>query len=557
MTVFVQPTASLAETLGLPVVPLPLRETTAAALQTQRVEPGAMAFDIDEWLAAAPRDESTTTVLSRWVGGLGYAAAIEHLDHGRPDLAAEVLRCAIRRLPDDPSLRANLGIALWDHGLRYDGLAQLVLATRQYDDANQLSVYLWVLTARTLSEAGRHADALELLDQIAALDPKLPMFWDLRDSIAARIGPPEPQPKVRPAPAAPAPAAIPSVAPAQPAERSGGRRRGGLLVGLVVAVLAGLGGGYLLFGSGDDPALPTAGESEPSTTTAPSVTTTTPPTTTQATTTSTTTTTTLSTVAVPAVSGGERSASVADLESAGFVVAVVEQESYTDAVGSVLASDPVGGTALEPGSTVTLTVATRPVECNDRPDALDPAPFTDTGSLNDEARRALDWAVAIGLVGAGDTFNPSAATDRGTAVALLWRYICRPDPGPAPTTFDDFDAGAFYADAVAWSVNNGVLGGTSASTLGATTPISRAAFVTVVWRAIGSPESDTSLGFADVPDDAFFRPAVQWAVGAGLIGGTSPTTFSPGDDVSRTIAIVILDRVERLVDPLVAGPTES
>ena len=104
-------------------------------------------------------------------------------------------------------------------------------------------------------------------------------------------------------------------------------------------------------------------------------------------------------------------------------------------------------------------------------------------------------------------------------------------------------------------MNNDILGGTSATTLEPASPISRAAFITIVWRAIGEPASTTEIDFDDVPADAFFLPALRWSVGEGVIGGTSSTTFSPADPVSRAVAVVILDRVERLVEPLVAAPS--
>lgn len=186
MTVWVSPSESLATRLNISSVPLPVSEGTAATLQGGRIEPAAIALDIDSWLAAGERAPSATKVLGRYVATLAYVGAVELLDRGRAELAVRLLEVGIRHAPDDPSLRANLGVALWESGRRYDATVQLVIATHQFARVGQVAPALWLLTARVLSEAGRHQDALELLETLAATNPRQPLFWDLIDSIEAR-----------------------------------------------------------------------------------------------------------------------------------------------------------------------------------------------------------------------------------------------------------------------------------------------------------------------------------------------------------------------------------
>lgn len=186
--VWIEPSTSLAERLSLPVVPLPVRATTAASLTTERLEPAAIALDVDLWLTAGNGSAAERSVMSRWVTSLCYVAATELLDAGRPATAAKVASVGVRHAPDDPSLRVLLGMARWDTGHRSDGLAQLVLAVEQYAQADQVAPMLSVLTARALSEAGRHDAARSVLEPLVRSEPRTPLFWDLVDTLDRRAG---------------------------------------------------------------------------------------------------------------------------------------------------------------------------------------------------------------------------------------------------------------------------------------------------------------------------------------------------------------------------------
>ncbi len=108
-----------------------------------------------------------------------------------------------------------------------------------------------------------------------------------------------------------------------------------------------------------------------------------------------------------------------------------------------------------------------------------------------------------------------------------------PDYKP-PVTFKDVPAGAFYADAVAWAVANGVTAGTSPTTFSPDAGCTRGQVVTFLWRAAGSPEpAGTKNPFKDVKGDDYFYKAVIWAVEKNVTSGTSATTFSPNDVCTR------------------------
>ena len=71
--------------------------------------------------------------------------------------------------------------------------------------------------------------------------------------------------------------------------------------------------------------------------------------------------------------------------------------------------------------------------------------------------------------------------------------------------------------------------------------MTRAQAVTFQWRAAGAPAAAGS-SFADVPADAYFANAVAWAVANGITNGTSSTTFSPDAVVTRAQAVAFLYR---------------
>ena len=79
------------------------------------------------------------------------------------------------------------------------------------------------------------------------------------------------------------------------------------------------------------------------------------------------------------------------------------------------------------------------------------------------------------------------------------------------TGFSDVDAGSWYADAVAYVRDNGLMSGTSDTTFEPDSTMTRAMLVTTLYRAAGSPPlGSENLGypFADVPGDTWYADGV-------------------------------------------------
>ena len=112
----------------------------------------------------------------------------------------------------------------------------------------------------------------------------------------------------------------------------------------------------------------------------------------------------------------------------------------------------------------------------------------------------------------------------------------------AEQSFRDVPAGSYYADAVAWAVEKGITEGTSATTFSPNAPCTRAQIVTFLWRAAGSPAPKGTKSFADVPAGSYYADAVAWAVENGITEGTSETAFSPNAACTRAQCVAFLFR---------------
>ena len=103
----------------------------------------------------------------------------------------------------------------------------------------------------------------------------------------------------------------------------------------------------------------------------------------------------------------------------------------------------------------------------------------------------------------------------------------RPSIDPE-TGFTDVKATDYFADAVAWAVEEGVTQGTGNGAFSPKSTVTRAEAVTFLWRAAGSPAPKTSASsFTDVTDkNAYYYKAVLWAVEQGITNGTGGGRFN-------------------------------
>lgn len=107
--------------------------------------------------------------------------------------------------------------------------------------------------------------------------------------------------------------------------------------------------------------------------------------------------------------------------------------------------------------------------------------------------------------------------------------------------FDDVDASAWYADGVYYVAGQGIMTGSGNGAFSPDTVMSRAMLVQVLYNLEGQPETDASA-FTDVAADAWYADAVAWAADAGIVTGVSDTTFAPDVTMTREQIATILYR---------------
>jgi uncharacterized repeat protein (TIGR02543 family) len=121
--------------------------------------------------------------------------------------------------------------------------------------------------------------------------------------------------------------------------------------------------------------------------------------------------------------------------------------------------------------------------------------------------------------------------------------------------FSDIPDGAYYRDAVGWAVGKGVTNGSGTNTFDPDGICTRAQAVTFLWRAAGSPApQETVMPFADVPAGSYYYEAVLWAAEQGVTKGTGATAFSPDLKCSRAHIVTFLWRADGSKTAAAANP---
>ena len=153
--------------------------------------------------------------------------------------------------------------------------------------------------------------------------------------------------------------------------------------------------------------------------------------------------------------------------------------------------------------------------------------FADT--RNHWAKDAIDFVSARGLVNgmSATIYAPNASTTR----AQLWTILARQNNA-------DLTGGAtWFENAQNWAKAKGISDGANPNGT-----INRAQMVTMLWRAMGQSAAGSAANFTDVPADSYYAQAVAWAVENGITTGTGNGKFSPDNTCTRAQIAVFLYR---------------
>ena len=91
----------------------------------------------------------------------------------------------------------------------------------------------------------------------------------------------------------------------------------------------------------------------------------------------------------------------------------------------------------------------------------------------------------------------------------------------------DFDKGE-CEKAQNWAKNEGISDGADPNGT-----INRAQMVTMLWRAMGQPAAASGASFADVPADSYYAQAVAWVIENGITAGVGNGKFDPDAACTR------------------------
>ena len=154
------------------------------------------------------------------------------------------------------------------------------------------------------------------------------------------------------------------------------------------------------------------------------------------------------------------------------------------------------------------------------------------------------------LAAGGDTYYAFSAAESGydTGISLdqvVMDYITEELDGTVTAaaygqtanrihtiSYNDVTAGDWFTPDVIYVTLTGLMNGTGDG-FSPNNNINRAQLVTVLYRMAGEPEVTGENPFTDVPDGQWYTDAVLWAAENGITDGTSETTFSPNNPLTR------------------------
>ena len=146
------------------------------------------------------------------------------------------------------------------------------------------------------------------------------------------------------------------------------------------------------------------------------------------------------------------------------------------------------------------------------------------------AEDAIDFVSARGLVNGmtATIYAPNNSTTR----AQLWTILARQNDA-------NLNGGAtWFEKAQNWAKTKGVSDGANPNAA-----INRAQMVTMLWRTMGQPAAGGAANFNDVPANSYYAQAVAWAVENGITTGVGGGRFDPAATCTRAQIAAFLTRL--------------
>lgn len=226
--------------------------------------------------------------------------------------------------------------------------------------------------------------------------------------------------------------------------------------------------------------------------------------------------------------------------------------TVTDANGKTVALTDLGSgkyTFKMPAAKVSVgfkTTADQP--CDGGKDCTS-APFTDVDTAK-WYHLSIDYVLTHKMMNgvSSRAFAPNANLTRGMLVQILYNLEGKPKGTAA--NFSDVQADAWYAEAVGWAAANKVVTGYADGTFRPNAAVTREQAAAILYRYAQSKGIDVSVGentnilsYVDVQQASEYAiPALQWAVGAGVLNGKNGGRLAPTGTATRAEIAVIMQR---------------
>lgn len=226
--------------------------------------------------------------------------------------------------------------------------------------------------------------------------------------------------------------------------------------------------------------------------------------------------------------------------------------TVTDANGKTVALTDLGSgkyTFKMPSAKVSVSFKTTPDQPCDGGKDCPSAPFTDVDTAK-WYHLSVDYVLTHKMMNgvSSRAFAPNANLTRGMLVQILYNLEGKPKGTAA--NFSDVQADAWYAEAVGWAASNKVVTGYADGTFRPNAAVTREQAAAILYRYAQSKGIDVSVGentnilsYVDVQQASEYAiPALQWAVGAGVLNGKNGGRLAPTGTATRAEIAAIMQR---------------
>ena len=226
--------------------------------------------------------------------------------------------------------------------------------------------------------------------------------------------------------------------------------------------------------------------------------------------------------------------------------------TVTDANGKSVALTDLGSgkyTFKMPSAKVSVGFKTTADQPCDGGKDCPSAPFTDVDTAK-WYHLSVDYVLTHKMMNgvSSRAFAPNANLTRGMLVQILYNLEGKPKGTAA--NFSDVQADAWYAKAVGWAASNKVVTGYADGTFRPNAAVTREQAAAILYRYAQSKGIDVSVGentnilsYVDVQQASEYAiPALQWAVGAGVLNGKNGGRLAPTGTATRAEIAAIMQR---------------